>query len=55
MNKAKKTLKDMGIKARKDNRDKKDRIREYKRRGLLPLPELLIPIKEPNINPIVIK
>jgi hypothetical protein len=55
MNKAKKTLKDAGIKARKDNRDRKDRIKEYERRGSLPLPELLIPIRDPSINLIVIK
>jgi hypothetical protein len=55
MNKAKKTLKDTGIKARKDNRDKKDKVKEYRRRGLLLLPELLIPIREPNINLTVIK
>jgi hypothetical protein len=55
LNKAKKTLKDTGIIARKDNKDRKDKLKEYERQGLLLPLELLIPIQEPDINPIVIK
>jgi hypothetical protein len=49
LNKAKKTLKDTGVMARKD------KLKEYKRQGLLLPLELLIPIREPDINPTVVE
>ncbi len=47
INKTKKRLKDVSIKASKDNTGRKVRLKKYKRKGLRLPPELLISIQGP--------
>ena len=55
INKAKKELTTVGIQARKDERARTNKLREIITRGDLPKPKLLILIREPDKNPIVVK
>lgn len=51
LNKAKEALRVLGVQARKDNRARKERLREHTKNNTLPAAEDLLNIREPDKDP----